>query len=127
MFVYSTHLTKSIWDKIPLVLRETPNFDIGVKESINISINMKEDPNIYLLEQNYIFGVILFNNKVYMTIHGFPGDNPNGVIYNNYNDSHKVGEMGMVDPLTSIQKWYIEVTEEVEDGFDKPQWYGTLE
>jgi hypothetical protein len=58
-----------------------------------------------LNDGDFIIGIIEYNNKLYNLIHGFPGNNPRGLIYdNNYNIIAELEHS--LDEDNDFIKWY---------------------
>lgn len=66
---------------------------------------------------DWIIGEITFNEYKYTIIHGFPGDNASGIIYNSTNKEYYIiGEGMMEKDCASVQgSWYIEITNDVTE------------
>ncbi len=67
-----------------------------------------------LRDQDFTYGKISSVDGILNFIHGFPGDNPSGVFYDDqFNIKARVGE-GM-DPINDFEKWYYDLTKEVTE------------
>src|SRR4030042_3701432 len=77
----------------------------------------------HVKQQDWIIGNITFDDVVYTIIHGFPGDNASGIIYNsNRKEYYMIGESMMEEDCQSVpQTWYLKETNDVSD-FESPLW-----
>ena len=80
---------------------------------------VEDDTNQNLVDQGYIIGTIKIDSIVYTIIHGFPGDNPQGIIFND-SITCRVGEC--IDANGAIGEWYHKVTDGLSE-FSDPFWY----
>lgn len=69
----------------------------------------------YLVDDNYTYGKItLKTGETFNFIHGFPGDNPAGIAYDD--NSEIIANFGEGMQITNdLEKWYSIITEEVTD------------
>lgn len=78
----------------------------------------------HLFDSDYVYITFLLKGKIYSMVHGFPGDNPMGIVYRK-NEYYIVGEgRPLIDnqPHSIIDEWYEEVTEELT-GYKDDMWY----
>lgn len=68
-----------------------------------------------LVEKDFIIGEVTINGVTYNVIHGFPGDEPNGVIYTSDFSTivglHWSGPRG----LNPLLDWYLEIITSIND------------
>lgn len=77
----------------------------------------------FLQTYDFIIADLDLGGKKYTMVHGFPGDNPAGIIFNE-EGHHLIGETA---PQNSIpQKWYAKVTGDICD-FSAVWWYPSKE
>ena len=70
----------------------------------------------YLKDHDFILMTLenTNDNKIYTVLHGFPGDNPDGIIYDK--NGKILDYLGCgCDPDTLFRKWYIEITDDCND------------
>ncbi|MFS8159960.1 MAG: hypothetical protein ACMG6E_07065 [Candidatus Roizmanbacteria bacterium] len=79
----------------------------------------------YVKEQNWIIGKLTLANTIYTIIHGFPGDNASGAIFNEQ-EFYIIGEGLRAADNHPVQLWYLEVTDDATDWKSK-LWYNFLE
>ena len=89
-----------------LKLEDTLNFSGQLIDELAIDTY---DDNEHLQESSYIICDILFRDKLYVLVHGFPGDNPVGAIFN-HNETYIVGEGGQYNDNIP-ENWYDDITE----------------
>lgn len=66
--VYATHLTVEMWGSLSKDLKQKLVLEEG---------DYKQDD---LLEEDYVFWEVQIGDKKFSFFHGFPGDNPRGVL-----------------------------------------------
>jgi hypothetical protein len=77
-----------------------------------------------LKDSGYVIGTLVYMDEEFMFIHGFPGDNPVGVIRNN-SEYHHVGEL--ISEATAaddhpLALWYDKITKGGRT-YDEAWWY----
>jgi len=78
----------------------------------------------HVKEQDWIIGDITFDGVAHIIIHGFPGDNASGIIYDPVGKKYYMIGEGMTeeDCLSAPQMWYLQVTNHVME-WESPLWY----
>ena len=107
----------------PLTLDDIPKLPLTDKTLDKIGlIDYEEDEE--LMEDNYVIGDIEINGKKYTMIHGFPGENASGVIYNQ-DEMHFVGQyIDAVEIDTIPLLWYSYVTRNGSN-YSHDWWYAS--
>ena len=85
-----------------------------------LSLECYEDDE-YLVESDYVIFDLEINTVKYTMIHGFPGDNPAGVIFNE-NESYDIRNQG--DNKNEVYDWYNKTTENGSN-FEDSSWYAS--
>ena len=96
----------NIVSRTQLTMSEIKN----IPEHIAQTIILLEDyiDQKYLCDQNFVFLELMCDEKRYMMIHGFPGDNADGVIYHGVEVVAWIGEGCNED--NPFGKWYLDLT-----------------
>jgi len=94
------------------ILQSLPE-DVVIDSDLYLYEDYVEDD--FLGEQEFIIVEMTYKGQTYTMIHGFPGDNPSGIIYNPASREivARVGE-GMTAE-TNLEKWYFNVTHDCMD------------
>ncbi len=86
----------------------------------NLYIDAYNEDDEGLMDSDYIIADLEINGKTYIMIHGFPGDNPIGVIFND-TEKHIVGE-GLDEKVNEVKNWYRTASNNSSD-FQQRFWY----
>jgi len=73
---------------------------------------------------NWVIGELKFGEETYTMIHGFPGDNVLGLIFNKQ-QSYIVGRPTEKTDTSLPEQWYAEITENCCT-YERPFWYEYL-
>lgn len=81
-----------------------------ISEDILAEMNLDNYDEGYIRDQDFVLMELCMGVKKYNLLHGFPGDNPFGIVYTENGETVDFLGSG-IDPTTPFRKWYIEITE----------------
>lgn len=117
-----------IFDHKPLTLEVIKELNLTKEQISDLILGFYIQESYCPAEDDYIFCILKFREKEYYMIHGFPGDNSVGMIFNfDRREFYMVGELcpqSKPDNIHSLQKWYKQKTyggSYYEDGY----WYSS--
>ena len=95
-------------------------FDEAKQEYIGI-VDYEDDE--HLAESDWIIGDVIIGGKKYQIIHGFPGDTPIGMVFNDEVEFLVGAALGSNDVENDeIEDWYTTKTKE-QTKYLEPFWY----
>lgn len=117
-----------IFDHKPLTLEVIKELNLTKEQISDLGLKFYIQEGDNPAEDDYIFCILKFREKEYYMIHGFPGDNSVGMIFNfDRREFYMVGELcpqSKQDNIHPLQKWYKQKTyggSYYEDGY----WYSS--
>lgn len=98
----------------PLTLSDPNNLGEDFWDDIGLT-DYENDEHVN--SDDWIIGDVIFGEVVYTIIHGFPGDNASGIIYNSERkEYYPIGEsIAEKDCQSAPQLWYLEATNDVTE------------
>ncbi len=114
-FVETTQqLTREFLKTIPKQVWETADLSDHPFDFLDPSYDQDEADG-YLINQDYVVCKLIYHRIDYIMLHGFPGDNPWGLIYRNDKIMAELGEGMSVN--NELEDWYLSITEEKYPAF----------
>lgn len=96
------------WKPLTLEIIKELNFPKEILEDLCLQ---HYDNDQWLLDSDYIFAFIRYLDQYYIFVHGFPGDNPVGIIRSqDGKEYYMVGELAQFESNSVFEKWYNEKT-----------------
>lgn len=103
-----------IFDRKPLTLEVVKELNLTKDQISDLGLNFYIQEGYNPAEEDYVFCLLKFRGKEYYMIHGFPGDNSVGLIFNfDRREFYMIGELCprlKPDNIHPLQKWYKQKT-----------------
>lgn len=92
-----------------LTMADIRNMPQYIIEEANLDDGYECDED--LKDTSYTISTLIHNNIHYTMVHGFPGDNADGIIYNDENIVAYIGES--CDDVNEFTHWYLSFGDQV--------------